>query len=203
MHGVNKEGESLVMKNKVKRRRRISALIMLFICIVQISGCAFKSEEKMKQDITDIAEQNEYSIEFINDKEFVITQDEVKYYYKCGIMGVAFEKYETEVEAKVDYEIVDNKGYITVEQVNRDQVEVIQDDDSVYEGYNGEKEIFPESIRFRCTPEFTLESLDDKSFAAALGKGEKEYNKITKCFMSAEKLKEVYENALYIQDQFN
>ena len=43
----------------------------------------------------------------------------------------------------------------------------------------------------------------EKSFAAALGKGEKEYNKITKCFMSAEKLKEVYENALYIQDQFN
>ena len=187
----------------MRKRRFFYTLIMLFICIVQISGCAFKSAEKMKQDITDIAEQNEYSIEFINDKEFVITQDEVKYYYKCGIMGVAFEKYETEVEAKVDYEIVDNKGYITVEQVNRDQVEVIQDDDSVYEGYNGEKEIFPESIRFRCTPEFTLESLDDKSFAAALGKGEKEYNKITKCFMSAEKLKEVYENALYIQDQFN
>ena len=190
------------MINNIKIRW-LSISVIILISIAQLDGCTIKGGEKMKQDITDIAEQNEYSIEFINDKEFVITQDEVKYYYKCGIMGVAFEKYETEVEAKVDYEIVDNKGYITVEQVNRDQVEVIQDDDSVYEGYNGEKEIFPESIRFRCTPEFTLESLDDKSFAAALGKGEKEYNKITKCFMSAEKLKEVYENALYIQDQFN
>ena len=69
----------------MRKRRLFYTLIMLLICIVQISGCAFKSEEKMKQDITDIAEQNEYSIEFINDKEFVITQDEVKYYYKCGI----------------------------------------------------------------------------------------------------------------------
>ena len=187
----------------MRKRRLFYTLIMLLICIVQISGCAFKSEEKMKQDITDIAEQNEYSIEFINDKEFVITQDEVKYYYKCGITGVAFEKYETEVEATVGYEIVDNKGYITVEQKNRNQVEVIEEDDCVDEGHDGEKETIHEMSRFTCTPEFTLESLDDKSFAASIGKGEKEYSIITNYFITAEKLKELYENALYICDQFN
>ena len=190
------------MINNIKIRW-LSISVIILISIAQLDGCTIKGGEKMKQDITDIAEQNEYSIEFINDKEFVITQDEVKYYYKCGIMGVAFERYETEVEAKVDYEIVDNKGYITVEQVNRDQVEVIEEDYCIYDGYIGDDKTLHESIRFRCTPEFTLESLDDKSFAASIGKGEKEYNKITKCFMSAEQLKEVYENALYIQDQFN
>ncbi len=184
-------------------KKYISIMVVILIGIVHLEGCEFKGGEKMKQDITDIAEQNEYSIEFINDKEFVITQDEVKYYYKCGIMGVAFEKYETEVEATVGYEIVDNKGYITVKQKNRNQVEVIEEDDCVDEGHDGEKETIHEMSRFTCTPEFTLESLDDKSFAASIGKGEKEYSIITNYFITAEKLKELYENALYICDQFN
>lgn len=45
---------------------------------------------------------------------------EEKYYLKCGMTKVKFEKYETVVEAVEDCNIVDNKGYITVISHDKD-----------------------------------------------------------------------------------
>lgn len=96
-------------------------------------GCAFRNSTVTKSKIMDVAEKNNYEIEFADEDEFVLLQDDVKYYFKCGMTKVKFEKYETEVEAVEDCNIVDNKGYITVISHGKDTVEVIQEDDYIDE----------------------------------------------------------------------
>lgn len=187
----------------MKKAIIVSSVIIVLIGILAVAGCMFPGGEKMKNNIEDIAQKNGYNLEFLNDKEFYILQDGVKYYYKNGIIKTDFVKFEAEVDSSLDYEIVDNKGYITVFSLGEDKVEVVQEDDCPYTTASGKEAVFRESIRFTCTSEFTEESIDTDSATALVGKGNKEYTKVTKYFISAEELRELYENAMNICDSFN
>ena len=186
-----------------KRGKICTVVIITLFGICLMMGYAFHDSAVTKSKIMDVAEKNNYDIEFEDEDEFMILQDDVKYYFKCGMTKVKFDKYETVVEAVEDCNIVDNKGYITVISHDKDTVEVIQEDDYIDEIYGGEESTFHERIRFVCDSDFSKESIDEKYHAAAIGKGEKEYNRITNNFITVERLKELYENGLELSECIN
>ena len=88
--------------------------------------------------------------------------------------------------------------YIKYEHIYQDM-----EDDYIDEIYGGEESTFHESIRFVCDSDFSKESIDEKYHAAAIGKGEKEYYRITNNFITVERLKELYENGLELSECIN
>ena len=137
-----------------KRGKICTVVIITLFGICLMMGYAFHDSAVTKSKIMDVAEKNNYDIEFEDEDEFMILQDDVKYYFKCGMTKVKFEKYETVVEAVEDCNIVDNKGYITVISHDKDTVEVIQEDDYIDEIYGGEESTFHESIDLYVIPIF-------------------------------------------------
>ena len=95
-----------------KRGKICTVVIITLLGICLMMGCAFRNSTVTKSKIMDVAEKNNYELEFADEDEFVLLQDDVKYYFKCGMTKVKFEKYETEVEAVEDCNIVDRKSVV-------------------------------------------------------------------------------------------
>ncbi len=156
----------------------------------------------MKNNIIEVAEQKGYDVEFEENQEFYVIEDDVKYYYKNSLGKVRLMKIYTEVSSKAEYEVVDNKGKITIMVVGDDKFEVALDDAVIEVNYQGKELVFHEHCSFVCSSEFTEESIDLNDIATIRGKAGKYYNKITTNFISGDEICELYKRGMVMEKDF-
>lgn len=180
----------------------IFAIVVLALAVLVIFNIFPLGGKKMKNEIIEIAEQKGYDIQFENAQEFCIIKDGVKYYYKNNLGKVRLIKIYTEVPSKAEYEVVDDKGEITITVVGTDKVKVELKDGVIEVNNQGKELVFDEHISFVCSSKFTAESLDSDDIATIRGNADKYYNKITTNFITSEELRELYESGVVMAEEF-
>lgn len=193
---------------KSLKTSKLIIFIIIFIAIVITLGLLIMFSiwaiggKQRKNRIMEIGEQKGYKIEFENNREFCITESNVKYYYKSSLGKMWLTKIYTEVPCKTERQVVDDKGQITITIIGKDSMEVALDDYVIEENARGIETNFHEHIYFVCSSEFTLESIDTNNSVSILGKASKYYNKITTNFITSEELRELYENGVTMAKEF-
>lgn len=185
---------------KLSKLYKLFTGIVLFIVVVVSSLVIWRNG--MKNRVMEIADDKGYEIQFENNN-FVITHDDIAYYYKGTLNKLSLVKIYTELAPVTDIKVKDDIGKITITLVGKDEFNVALED-SVIEVNNQGKEItVKENIGFVCSSEFTLESINQDDIVSKMGKAEKYYNKITKNYISGNRLREIYESGETMANELN
>lgn len=165
-------------------------VIILFIVAVIICFIIWRND--MKNRVMEIADDKGYEIQLENNN-FIITHDGIVYYYKCILEKLYLVKIYTELAPVTELKVKDDIGKITITVVGKDEFDVALEDSVIEVNNQGREMAVKENIRFVCSSEFTLESINQNDIVSQMGKAEKYYNKITNNYISCERLREIYE----------
>lgn len=175
-------------------RLKCVVLLILSVCIIfGICGCS------MDNSILDKLEEQGYKVEKTDNNSFFITEDGVDYYFDTIFNQIKFKKAVTTVKAKDEIKnLVNNEGEITVTSSGRNKAKVFLTTDSTSENNDGKEFITKGCTTLEFEGGFSEENItNNRGFHDTVG----DYHYVTNYFMSADELKNLYDRALYLEDE--
>lgn len=178
--------------------------IFIFLLIFGVTSCSFTNKfEVQKEEVLQIANENAYSIEFIDEKNFYIEKDLARYYYSLNNSSIPFEKCDIHVQ-EPGVEVKEGTVTVTLEKFEKDddKVRVGLDDSRVIVTDDG-KEIRHYSGTFYIIGKnFDRDSLVISGWIDGEQKTLEAYNAVMN-YLSAEDLKSYYDQAISLENQLN
>lgn len=181
-------------------KRAMLAVLILLLSLSLMSCNTYIFKKEINEATADKLKDMGYNIT-VKDNIYVITENDADYIIKAYKGEFVVYSITAELSPISDKDYVDNKGTLTIKRINSQYVSVDVEDEIYTELSDGRLTTFNERLGFNCTPEFSAASLDKSS--DILGKYDKYYNNIITNWITAEDLKNLYEDGLDIAEKVN
>ena len=181
------------------RRKVVQKGVALLSCLLLV--CGVVACGNTKTDIEQNADKYGYSIEFIDDKNFYIEEDDAKYCYSIGAFGVKFDECEIPV-AEEGVEVTEGETTITIKKESNGKVRVGVHDTRVVINDEGEELDRFMINYFIVNKSFDASTIKSKEIIDPEGKALNAYNR-TMDFLTMDELRNYYDRAQAICGQLN
>lgn len=170
--------------------------LVLGMSTLLLLGCNGINEE---QTLLRKAQELGYIMELNEDSRFSIQKDDANFKFEIGFDKTSLIQIKKTISPSSNIQVINDIGTVTLKILKEDQVEVTLEDTVEANLAGGKTMELPETRTMICGTDFSVESIDQESTEAFMGKAEKNYSIITENWLSADQLKELYDEGKEIE----